>query len=262
MADWDKVAIAALKELGADSVMVPGAKLRQKMVHVGYLAGFDVAAHVALSTLSFSQLVADVEGVVVQPQFGSDVLVGLADAKVPGEATGSPTDRHMRLRRDVYEAFARLSATPFAYVPDRDTFVPEDRAGVDGIKVPPVTLDALLADRRRFIASLPSDRQRAPLDALASSPKPLAAFRTAISAAGMLDRWQAAHAKTVVDRARQWAGANGVRPRDAWFRSETRSPSTHQVLARLVPYLTTDEIRNLSIPFRAVEAMLSDVDGQ
>ncbi len=261
MADWDDVTIAALKELGADSVMVPGAKLRQKMVQLGYHHGLDVAAHVNRSTLSFSQLADEVVGVVVQHQSGSDVLVGLEGAEAPSKPLG-PSHGGLPLRRDVYEAFTRLSATPFAYLPESDKFVMEGEARGSAVSVHPVSLETLLADRRRFIHSLPTDRQRPLIEAVTSSTTPLSAFRTAVTAAGMFDLWAAAQSRTVVDRVRRWAEDNGVTPRDAWFRGEARPISPHQTLARLAPYLTADEIRNLSIPFRAVEAMLSDIGGQ
>ena len=260
MADWNEVTITALRDLGADSVMVPGAKLRHRMVQLGYSHSFDVAAHVSLSTLSFSQLVAQVSGVVVQAQPGGDVLVGLGDARAPSESTAARRlDQRTSLRRDVYEAFTRLSNVPFAYMPESDRFVPESQAHGTSVGVSPVSLETLLADRRQFIQSLPADRQGPLLDAVNGSTTPLAAFRNALTTAGIFKTWATAQTQLVARRVRQWASENGVTPRDAWFRSDSRTTSPHQALARLIPHLTTDEIRNLSIPFRAVEALLSDI---
>ena len=53
MYDWEKLTKDALQDLGAESLMVPGAKLREHMVRIGSPAGFDVAGHVAESGTSF-----------------------------------------------------------------------------------------------------------------------------------------------------------------------------------------------------------------
>ena len=56
MHDWNSLTLEALRALGADEVMVPGAKLRQRMVEIGQVDDFDVGAHVAMSGILFSKL--------------------------------------------------------------------------------------------------------------------------------------------------------------------------------------------------------------
>ena len=55
-----------------------------------------------------------------------------------------------------------------------------------------------------------------------------------------------------------WAAQNSVTPRASWFRPRRSADSAHHTLSRIAPYLTANEIRQLQIPFRAVEALLSD----
>lgn len=47
MRDWKTITKQALQELGAEQVMVTGAKLRERMVAIGNSDGFDVAGYVA-----------------------------------------------------------------------------------------------------------------------------------------------------------------------------------------------------------------------
>ena len=84
MHDWNSLTLEALRTLGADKMMVPGSKLRQRMVEVGQAEGFDVGAHVAVSGIPFSKLAANVAGVTIKEQLGSDVLIGLQGARATG----------------------------------------------------------------------------------------------------------------------------------------------------------------------------------
>ena len=80
---WSEVTLRALRELGGDSQMVVGAKLRQKMVELAQEENLDVGVYVGVSGESFSGLVERVEGVVVRRRPGRDVLVGTSQAKEP-----------------------------------------------------------------------------------------------------------------------------------------------------------------------------------
>ena len=48
---WPHIVIEALRNLNADHEMVPGAKLRQRMLEIGLKEGFDVATYVAESPI-------------------------------------------------------------------------------------------------------------------------------------------------------------------------------------------------------------------
>ncbi|MCY4549155.1 MAG: hypothetical protein OXC28_12375 [Defluviicoccus sp.] len=259
MDDWDTLAIEALRSLGADTDMVPGAKLRQRMVELGRESGFDVAEYVANSADSFSTLVGRVANVDVQVRPGSDVLVGLHGSRVPSDTRQIRSDRgYPGLRKDVYEAFTRISRVPFVYLPGTDRFVPENEAEGTSIAVESVTLDGLVEDRRSFVGTLPLEDQQPLIDALNGSSNPLAEFRREATSREVLRQWASWQSQTVASRVGEWASRNGLTVRAAWLRRTGMADSPHQSLARLIPYLNADEIRDLRIPFRAIEALLSD----
>ena len=260
MSDWESAVTEALGDLGADQVMVPGAKLRAKMMQMAPETGIDVGEHVASSAQSFSRLVGQVEGVEVQRRPGSDVLIGIGDARPPEPEIGVRTRRSVgSLRRDVYEAFTQLSRTKFVYLPDSDRFVRESEAEGASIPLPETTLEQLIKDRESFTQTLDAALQEPLLDALARSASPLSAFRTVLSESDLVRAWVSTQANVIRERVVEWAGEKGIEPRAAWFSRRDSQPNSRAVLARLIPYLTPEEIRELRIPFRAVEALLSDV---
>ena len=124
----DRLVIDALADLQAQKTMVPGAKLRQKVVQAGWQQRFDVAAYLAAAGRPFSKALAEVDGIIVTPVPGSDILVGLPGAKPPEKVSLPAKSLHQGVRQDVFEAFTRLSDMPFVYVPERDKFVGEDKA--------------------------------------------------------------------------------------------------------------------------------------
>ena len=262
MSDWNSLTLEALRSLGADSAMVLGAKLREEMVRAGWRSKFDVSAHVASSGQSFGALIGKVAGVVVLKRPGSDMLIGLRGAKPP------PFDGTLKnsvgpggsLRKDVYEAFTRLSPVPSVYLPGSDRFVPADRAEGPSIRVPRVTREGLVRDREEFVNSLHPDAQPPLLDALKHSANPLADFHRELRNSGFIDEWMSARTNLLRSRVIEWAKENNVEPRDAWFsRAPSRMATTpHRAMTRLIPHLTVDEIRDLKIPFRAVEALLAE----
>lgn len=259
--DWDKLTKETLLSLGADDEMVPGAKLREHMVRAGYAAGFDTPAHVAKSGISFSRLVERVAGVTVKFRPGSDVVVGLDGARCSDQSPGHQavtSSRNGGLRNDVYQAFTRVSRIPFVYLPGADRFVPEDRAEGPSITVNSQTLELLISNRKEFIETLPPEDQQPLLDSLISA-NPLSDFRREVSARGLSARWATAQEARIKDQVLQWARKHEITPRDAWFRRSRDSTDPHRTLARLMPYLTADEIRDLRIPFRAVEELLANL---
>ena len=241
--------------------MVPGAKLRQQMVEFGNEEGLDVVAHVENSGSSFSKLVAGVRGVTVTPQPGSDVLVGLHDARVPDDAPrhDSAKVRYGALRRDVYQAFTRVSSVPYVYLPGSDRFVAAEQAEGTSIEVEGPTLESLISVRRKFVEALPPDAQQPLLDALDRTASPLSEFRREAIARGVFEKWSAMQAEVIRSHVVEWARRNDLTPRDSWFRHPRMTNSPHHTLTLLAPYLTAEEIRELRIPFRAIEALLADL---
>ena len=231
MLDWNSLTLKALRTLGADSVMVPGAKLRQEMVKIGSRSNFDVSAHVASSGQPFSVLTGQVAGVVVHKRPGSDMLVGIEGAAPP------PFDKPLEnsagssgtLRKDVYEAFTKLSPVPCVYLPGSDRFVPANRAEGPSIKVPEVTLEGLVREREEFVNSLHPDVQPPLLDALKHSANPLADFHRELRNSGFIDEWVSARTNLLRSRVIEWAktmssfaihGSRGIPPE--WLRPRIR----------------------------------------
>ena len=256
---WSELTVRALKDLGGDSQMVVGAKLREKMVELGRAGDLDVADYVAASRDSFSALLDGVASVVVRRRRGSDVLVGTADAREPEWQPVSPI-RRGALRGDVYQAFTRVVQVAVVYSPEADRFLSEEIAEGRTVRVPEVTVDTLTRDRRQFVESMGTEVQGPLLDALNRSPNPLTAFRQVVERLGILDKWGLEQSKIVWSRVETWAAENSVTPRATWFRQSRTAESAHRTLSRLAPYMTANEIRQLQIPFRAVEAFLSDHD--
>jgi len=259
MRDWDSLTIEALRSLGADAKMVPGAKLRQRMVELGRENGFDVAEYVSRSTDSFSTLVRRVNKVVVQVRQGSDVPIGLQGVQDGKDAQHAGIDPgYSGLRKDVYEAFTRVSRIPFVYLPGIDRFVPESEAEGASVAVKGITLDDLIKDRLDFANTLLSEDQQSLIDALNGSANPLLEFRQEATNRKVFGQWADWQTRTIAARVREWAKDNNLSERKIWFQRTRTTNSSHQTLARLIPYLTADEIRDLHIPFRAVEALLFD----
>lgn len=253
----ERLVIDALADLQARETMVPGAKLRQQIVQAGWQQGIDVAARLTALGRPFSKVLAEVDGIVVAPVPGSDILVGLPGAKPPERASRPAGNQHRGLRQDVFQAFTRISAVPFVYVPERDKFVGEDQAEGPSVQVPPASLEQSVAIRREFAGSLSAKEQKPLLDALERSANPLAQFRLVVHANGLVGQWAKFQAGEVESRVRDWAEKNHVIPRSAWFTKQRAEGDARHILQRLAPHLTADEIRDLRIPLRAVEAMLS-----
>lgn len=255
--DWQRLVVQALRDLHADVTMVPGAKLRQQVVQAGWHEGLDVAAALANSDRSFAQAVATIDDVVMTRVPGSDVLVGLSGSEPPRQVPSvrAPPEG---LRQDVYEAFTRLSTVPFVYWPERDVFCPEDQAEGTSIPVPQVNLENLVRLRHNFISELPPPQQGHLREALDRSVNPLARFRQVLQGQGMTHRWSAFLKERLQSQVQNWAAENKLPPRSAWFKVQRETNAARRTLERLMPYLTTSEIRDLHIPLRAVEAILSE----
>ena len=259
MSDWNSIVLQALRNLGAESVMVPGAKLRLEMETIGSKQEFDVPEHMTSTGQPFGTLVERVEGVVVIRRVGTDMWVGFDGAAPPEDPSPKRTFGPVgSLRRDVFEAFTRLSKVPFVYVPATDRFVPANLAQGPSIPVPETTLDGLVRDRENFVSSLDSHAQPALFAALSRSSKPLTEFHRVLSEMNLLGAWASAQADLLRGRVTEWAKECNIPVRDSWFSRDRSRPMARQALAQLIPYLTAEEIRELRIPFRAVEAFILD----
>ncbi|MCZ0943311.1 MAG: hypothetical protein OXJ53_09660 [Gammaproteobacteria bacterium] len=260
MSVWNTLTLRTLEQLGAKELMVPGAKLRQAMEILAHEQEFDIAAHLIDRGRSFSTLVSEVEGVTIQRRPGSDLLVGLTGSSPP--APLSPVTKTGRFRKDVWEAFTKLSPDRYVYERDADRFMIAEEAEGPSVPVPEVTLDLHMQDRQEFVKTLPNDLQDEMGGMLRHSSRPLADFRAALEARSILNDWMSFQGARTADRIREWARQNQIDLRQSWFAPRRPRITAHQTLQRLIPYMTNDEVYEIKVPLRVVEAMLRDQSQQ
>ena len=257
MPDWNSLTLLALEQLGAKEVMVPGAKVRQAMEALARKQGFDIASHLIERGLSFSALISDVEGVRIQRRPGSDLFVGLEGSSPPASPSLVTSTSHF-LRKDVWEAFTKLSPDRYVYERDADRFIASREAKGPSIPVPEVTLDLHMQDRQEFVKTLPTDLQKDVGGVLRRSSKPLADFRVALEEQSILNDWMSFQGKRTANRVRDWARQHQIDPRQGWFAPRRPRVTAHQTLQHLIPYMTSEEVYEIKVPIRVVEAMLTD----
>ena len=255
MSSWNDLVVQALEKLGAAEVMVPGAKLRQQMELLGRDCGVDIAGHLSERGRSFSELIDEVEGVSIRRRPGSDMLVGLAGSAPP--TTEAPVSNAQRLRKDVWEAFTKLSSDKYVYQTDADRFTLLGETIGPSIPVPDVTLDLHMQDRQEFLETLPGDAGESMVLTLQRSSKPLAEFRVALEENGYLQDWLKFQGDRIVSRVLDWAKEKSIEPRQAWFPPRGSQITPQQTLEQLLPYMTNEEVHDFKIPLRAVQAMLA-----
>lgn len=263
---WAQFLRQALEELGGQEFLIPGAKVHSYVGNLGRREGEDFLTFLRGSGLSFRQFVDLVPGTTLQiaPSPRSDMLVGFEGAVMPKPTSSVPAlppRRQLLVRQDAYDAFTRISESPFVYVRSSNDFTRDPGDAADQVPVPPVTLEGLLTDRRQFVDSLddaePEVREelRRGID---YSPNPLADFQRRVAEKGLLRHWHYFNYDIISQKIREWAQQNGLPVSAAWFepraeRAAVQSPQA--ILSELSRFLTDDEVRSLRIPFRAVEEM-------
>ena len=268
MEEWTEIVRAALTQIGGDKVLVPGAKLRKEVERVGNERGTDISAHLRNSGLRFGQFLQTIENLQIHPRPGSDLYVGLEEAKWPDTTQRkASTDRRSekQIRQDAYQAFTIVSSEPFWYAHRSDEFTQEPDEGEDVVQIPATTRNHLIEDRRAFAESLNDPVARVAILAALdpnTSAQPLKQFRSEIMSRALGKPWHEFKFEKLSSRISTWAADKEVRVSPSWFvRSPTErvSAHSHQVLTTLARYMTESEIRALNIPFRAVEAMYLDL---
>ena len=104
MNEWESIIKEVLSKLGADKQLIPGAKLKQRLIRsASDPASLDT--FLASSGLKFAAMLERVEGIVVRKRRGSDMLVGFEGAEWPVQVTVSGSSETIQqLRDDVYTA--------------------------------------------------------------------------------------------------------------------------------------------------------------
>ena len=189
------------------------------------------------------------------------MYVGLVGAKWPESAVERVPINPNRFRADIYEAFTRISESDYWYLPDADEFSKDIAYDYTGkrIAVPSVTLEKLLSQRRSF-----AEESEAPEElkkAIERSANPLAAFQAEVSRLRLGLTWHNYKIKNIEEEhATLENGQNrtilSLVPSGWSRRTWNKIPSLRSnVMATFATYMTDDEVRSISVPFRAVEAM-------
>ena len=128
------------------------------------------------------------------------------------------------------------------------------------IAVPSVTLEGLLNQRRRFADKV--DAQEELTRAIERSPNPLAAFQAEIVRHRLGHTWHSYKSEELTKDIREWAVQNDIEFLPQWMESPEDGQnlqSPQQLMANFAAFMTDEEIRSMSVPFRAVEAMYRSI---
>ena len=271
MPNWNNIITKSLRELKADVTFTRGAILRNKVTQVAEDQGYDFDKYLRDSKQKFSAVVEQTENIVVHKRFSTDMFVGLRGAKWPDSVPPEIREPGNRFRGqeyrnwfrdDIYEAFTRISGSTYWYFPDTDEFA--QRASDDDerakIAIPQVTLDSLLAQRRDFAEQQESKEKL--IEAIAYSPNPLAEFQNAIHEHQLNRLWHNYKTEKLVEQITDWAKSSSIDNRPEWMdsnRSQEDLQSPQQLMGHFASFMTDDEIRSISVPFRAVEEMYRSI---
>ena len=262
MTDWNDIITEALKELQADAIFTRGAILHSKVNQIARRSDLDFDRHLKETNQKFSSAVQNVENIELHKRPNTDMYVGLVGAKWPeSTAEWTPRNQH-RFRADVYEAFTRISDSDYWYLPDTDEFSKETAQDDTRRKigVPSATLESLLSQRRSFAEE--SEAHEELKKAIERSPNPLAAFQAEVAQLRLGQEWHIYKSKILRKSIEEWAEQNEIEFRPQWMESQDvghNPQSPQQLMATFAAYMTDEEVRSISVPFRAVEAMYRSI---
>jgi hypothetical protein len=264
MSDWSTLVKKALLELGADKQFVPGAKLKQVLAKSGENP-HELDEFLDTTAQRFSDLLESIDGIKVQKRGSSDMLVGFPGANwPPPTVTSRAPIPKMQMRDDVYLALTKITALGYYYFPKTDQFVegPRTDSG-EGVPLPKVVFADLINERKVF-ADQVVDREKAAelVNALEQTASPLVSFQNAVSRLNLGSEWHVFKFGSMRAKLEKWASDHGLPIMPSWYdsssSSENRGPK--EVLVRLADHMTDDEIRQLNVPFRAVEALFNSMN--
>ncbi len=265
MADlWIDLVRDSLTELGGKQNYVPGARLRPAIDRKAVILGVDFREHLNMLGQSFSVYLSTLQsalGLQIIRRPGTDFLVGFDGANPAYNLFEESSNRQKRtLRRDVYAAFTRADEVHY-YLPSSDQFTSDIGVHQDAIQVPTPTFEELILLRRSFIDSL-SDVETADKlnEALDDPTNPLGHFQRRALELNIGQQWHDFNLRHITGELEKWAANHQMTPPSSWFNSTlpTEPLTSQEVLARIARHMTPEEVRNLSIPFRAVEALVRE----
>lgn len=259
--NWPTLVATALTDLGGRRATVTGAALYGKIAELTRTQGGEFREFLNGVPLTFREFLERHGEVEIYTRPGSDMLVAFPGvAPPPAAAARTSLSRH---RSDVYDAFTRIRPGSYYYVLDRDQFTAQPEEGSRAVPVPQISLDELSDQRRSFVQDLTDEGMRDGLtSALDFSPNPLASFHRTLSEYRLLRRWHEFNYTLLRKKIMSWAEENAIPVRDDWFSQRTDQEtleSPQHMLAGIAEYMTDDEVRDLNIPFRAVEELLRSI---
>ncbi len=253
--DLKQIVLEALQDAPKDRRLL-GSTLGNLAARVAAAHGFVFKHELKRAGLTMKRLLEQMQEIRIRPAaVGPDFEVTTSDGNF--QETKS-TEGAQQLRKDIYDAFTRLRDEPLFYDPVYDKF---HRDGTDEsrIIVPPITIDILIDDRQKFAATVADANVSAALERALQTPSvALTNFKNTIDQAGLKPEWYSAVAELVKARIQGWVAQSGLIFREEWLRFEQRSHARdpRQTLNDIAKYMTDQEVRALSIPLRAIEALI------
>lgn len=263
MKEWNGIINEALLELKADEIYTRGAILHNKVSQIAKSCGLDLDQYLKETKQKFSSAIQNLENnVEIHKRPNTDMYVGLPGATWPSSAVERERMSRNRIRADVYEAFTRISDSDYWYLLDTDEFrkdVSHDYPGKK-IAVPSATLESLLKQRRSFAEE--SEAPEELIKAIERSANPLAAFQTEIYRLRLGLAWHNFKTSVLKESIQEWADQNSIAFNPQWVEPhnvEQHPQTPQQLMATFATFMTDDEVRSISVPFRAVEAMYRSI---
>jgi hypothetical protein len=246
-----------LIKLDANNIMVPGAKIKEflyKAIKEENI-GFDLDSYLKEKNIRFSDLLLKIDDIQIQKRAGSDMLVGLKGALWPTKVP-NPRELFSAFRQDVYDAMTQMDVN-YYYVVELDKFLPSNEGFPKAIPLPQVTKESLVKQRESFANTLDETNKQALVDVLATSPNPLGAFQQKVTELGLNKSWRQYKFGILWRQLSDWVQNNDLEISPTWHENNLvlTKFSPQQILSNIAMLMTDQEVRNLSIPFRAVEAL-------
>jgi hypothetical protein len=161
------------------------------------------------------------------------------------------------IRKDFYDAFNRIRNTVLYYDAEDDRIMDEDDQTRTFVEIPPVSLQQLLDIRSSFATTVDDPNTAAELQEALRKTMPLRVFSASITRSGLGRRWHDFRYETLVAFIEGWAAEAKLTSRPEWYSSfpAPRQADPRETLSLLARYMTDNEVRDIRIPLRVVEAM-------
>ncbi len=253
MDEYSELVKQALTELGGAQRYVPGAKLLQRVQALAQSREKDFLSDLRAERVRFSQYLSQLGSAIkVHKRGASDMLVGYDTATL--EIPQSHERRYRsEFRPDVYNAFSRSHPAPVVYDKQADRF--GTQPAEDGIPGPSLIRQDFLNWRREFVSDLRDMEQRSNLETSLMTDSPLTNFRKELAERGLTTSWQDFKNQKIRSAIEKWAADSSVAIRESWFMQPPKS-DVKGLLASVAEVMTEEEVRELAIPIRAIEAYL------